>query len=526
MEAGADLGVDPSLFATPGWHLSDLLGAGLHTLLSQTLITALLAPMLCSLLLLLWRQQSSPCGAELIEMPAAPPPSRASTGAAPSRRWGRRALLRRLSLGVGLGLAAALGLAACKPAQPPGPEIQFWTLDLAPRFNDLHAAGDRRLGTAEPRGAGALDRPALEFGGAQAAGGGVRPHRAGLVNLNPLFAANLASKGGLLPLDPPAAARCGQTYLPKVWKAGQLPGPGGRPASSPCPGISRPGSPWPTADLLAKAGYSRPPLRWQEVPAYAEAVKRRTGRYALFVTVVPDDSAELLESLVQMDVRLLDGRQRAAFNSPAGRRAFAFWTDLYRRGLLPREVVSQGYRRAIELYQSGELAQVASGAEFLRSIQTNAPGIAAVTAPFPPLTGAGGEANVAVMNLAVPRQSRLPKEALSFALFLTKPPTSWPSPSRHGCCPPRRARWTQLEAALERERPQGRPDQLVRQARMLSAETLGQARVLVPASPGVKRLQAILYTQLQRAMLGQMGSDQALAAAEQEWNRYAEARWP
>ncbi|MCT0225014.1 rod shape-determining protein MreD [Synechococcus sp. CS-1328] len=59
MEVGADLGVDPGLFATPGWHLSDLLAAGLHTLLAQTLITALLAPMLCSLLLLLWRQQSS-----------------------------------------------------------------------------------------------------------------------------------------------------------------------------------------------------------------------------------------------------------------------------------------------------------------------------------------------------------------------------------------------------------------------------------------------------------------------------------
>jgi putative chitobiose transport system substrate-binding protein len=72
------------------------------------------------------------------------------------------------------------------------------------------------------------------------------------------------------------------------------------------------------------------------VPAYAEAVRRRTGRYALFVTVVPDDSAELLESLVQMGVTLLGPDQRAAFNSPAGRQAFAFWTDLYRRGLLPR----------------------------------------------------------------------------------------------------------------------------------------------------------------------------------------------
>jgi len=50
--------------------------------------------------------------------------------------------------------------------------------------------------------------------------------------------------------------------------------------------------------------------------------------------------------------------------------------------------------------------------------------------------------------------------------------------------------------------------------------------VLVPPSPGVKRLQAILYTQLQKAMLGQLSSDAALAEAELEWNRYAAARWP
>ena len=46
------------------------------------------------------------------------------------------------------------------------------------------------------------------------------------------------------------------------------------------------------------------------------------------------------------------------------------------------------------------------------------------------------------------------------------------------------------------------------------------------ASPGVKRLQAILYTQLQRAMLGELSSDAALEQAGREWNAYANARWP
>jgi rod shape-determining protein MreD len=49
-------GIDPAPLAQPGWHLDDLAGAGLHGLLARTLLTALLAPVLCSLQLLLWRQ--------------------------------------------------------------------------------------------------------------------------------------------------------------------------------------------------------------------------------------------------------------------------------------------------------------------------------------------------------------------------------------------------------------------------------------------------------------------------------------
>ena len=72
---------------------------------------------------------------------------------------------------------------------------------------------------------------------------------------------------------------------------------------------------------------------------------------------------------------------------------------------------------------------------------------------------------------------------------------------------------------------QGR-DGLVGAARLMSAETLARARVLVPADPGIKRLQAIIYGQLQRAMLGRISSDAALAEAERQWNAYAAARWP
>ena len=436
---------------------------------------------------------------------------------------------QRLARALLAAVAMAGVLSACAPARRQATDrqaIQFWTLDLAPKFNgylnDVIARWEQQnpgydvVWTDVPWGS--VERKLLAAVFARTA--------PDVVNLNPLFAANLASKGGLQPLEPLLPEGASTTYLPRIWQAGQSAAPDGQPQQFAIPWYLTARITLANTQILSEAGYSAPPRTWAEVPAYAEAVKRRTGRYALFVTVVPEDSAELLESLVQMGVTLLDARQRAAFNTPAGRRAFAFWSDLYRRGLLPREVVSQGYRRAIELYQSGELAQVGSGAEFLRSIQTNAPQVAAATRPYPPLTGANGAANVAVMTLAIPRQSKVAEPATRFALFLTDATNQARFAEQARVLPSSVGALQQVEAALEAEQPASQPEQLVRQARLLSAQTLSSARVLVPASPGVKRLQAIVYTQLQRAMLGQVSSDVALAEAERQWNAYAAGRWP
>jgi len=412
-------------------------------------------------------------------------------------------------------------LAGCSRAPDPN-ELQFWTIQLSPKFDPLIRSMLREWEQQHPGMRvrwtdlpfGSVERKLLAAVFARTA--------PDVVNLNPLFAANLASKGGLLPLQQQLSTQTRASYLPRVLQAAEQEG-------------ELYALPWyltaritlANQRLLRQAGYARPPQRWEEVPAYAEAVKRRTGRYALFVTVVPDGSAELLESLVQMGVQLVDDRQRARFNSPAGRRAFAFWTDLYRRGLLPREVVSQGFRRAIELYQSGELAQLASGAEFLATIKTNAPQVAADTVPYPPLTGADGAANVAVMNLAISRQSRHPKLAVDLASFITNPRNQFRFAQAARVLPSSASALGTLERELKAA--QGAADganTLVGRARLLSAETLQRARVLVPADPGVKRLQAILYGQLQRAMLGQLSSDAALAEAERHWNAYATARWP
>jgi hypothetical protein len=55
-EALRQAGPQASLLALPLWRWQDLSSVGLQVLLAQTLLTALLAPMLCSLQLLFWRQ--------------------------------------------------------------------------------------------------------------------------------------------------------------------------------------------------------------------------------------------------------------------------------------------------------------------------------------------------------------------------------------------------------------------------------------------------------------------------------------
>ena len=418
--------------------------------------------------------------------------------------------------------AAALGLAACGRGASSADELNLWTLQLAPKFNpyfdDLLTAWRQRQPQLPVRWTdlpwGSVERKLLAAVYARTA--------PDVVNLNPPFAANLASKGGLSDLSPLLPSGAAERYLPAVWQACRDPEAG------------QIAIPWyltvrlslVNRRLMEQAGLDSPPTRWEAVPGFARRIRERTGRYGLFVTVVPDDSAEMLESLVQMGVDLLDGQKRAAFNSPAGRRAFRFWTDLYRQGLLPREVVSQGQRRAIELFQSGDLALAATGAEFLRSIQTNAPGVAAVTEPHPPLTGQDGTANVALMTLAVPRQSRHRAEALALALFLTDAANQARFAREARVLPSSLEALEQVRMALDQEQPDTAAQAQIRNARLLSARILEQARVLVPALPGIKRLQKIVYTQLQRSMLGQIDSDAALAMAAAEWNRYSQARWP
>jgi putative chitobiose transport system substrate-binding protein len=416
------------------------------------------------------------------------------------------------------GLLALLGLClswlvACGGNQPGATnpdgrqEVEFWTMQLQPDFtdyfNDLIAQYEAENPEIAVRW---VDVP---WGDMQsriltAVTAGTAPD---VVNLNPDFAAQLAGRNAWLPLDDQITDIDRQVYLPNIWQANTLNGQSF-------------GIPWYLTtnvtlynqELLEAAGVE-PPTTFEELATVARQVKETTGKYAYFTTFVPEDSADVLQSFVQMGVDLLDEQGQAAFDTPEGQAVFQYWTDLYQQELLPREVLTQGHRRAIELYQGGEVALLSMGAEFFPSIEINAPDIAQVTGSAPQITGETGKKNVAVMNLVIPAATDVPEAAVDFALFLTNDANQLAFAQAANVLPSTAAALADDYFNSDDDASGG-----VEQARAVSASQMGQAEVLIPATDGIKDLQGIIYDNLQAAMLGQKTVEQAVSDAAATWN--------
>lgn len=331
-----------------------------------------------------------------------------------------------------------------------------------------------------------------------------------VVNLNPNFASQLATRNAWLNLNEKIAPETRQQYLPKIWQASTI-------------GDLSFGIPWYLTtritiynkELLSKAGINEPPKTYEELAEVAAKVKDKTGKYTFFVTFVPSDSAEVLESLVQMGVKLVDEQGKAAFNTPEGSAAFQYWVDLYEKGLLPPEVLTQGHRYAVELYQAGETALLASGAEFLKTIENNAPSIAKVSATAPQITGKTGKKNVAVMNLVIPRDTNKPDESVKFALFVTNTANQLAFAKAANVLPSTEEAVKEYIQELDKQ-GEATP---VEQARKVSATQLQDAEVLVPAMKNLNQLQKVIYENLQAAMLKQKTVEQAVREAAEAWNQ-------
>ena len=387
--------------------------------------------------------------------------------------------------------------------------IQFWTMQLQPQFTPYFTELIGNFTTANPDITVKWDDVPWDAMQSKILTSISAKTAPDVVNLNPNFASQLAGKNAWLDLSSKVSPEVQKQYLPKIWQANTL------------NNLSF-GIPWYLTtrvtiynqDLLKKAGITAPPATYEELAKVAKTIKEKTGKYAFFITFSPGDSGEVLESMVQMGVKLVDEQGKAAFDTPEGLAAFKYWVDLYQQGLLPPEVLTQGHRHGVELYQSGSTALLSSGAEFLKTIEKNAPTIAKASAAAPQITGKTGKKNVAVMNLVIPRDSKRADEALKFALFVTNADNQLAFTQQGGTLPSNIEAIERYIAKLDKESS----GSSVEQARKVSAGQLKDAEVLIPPMKNFNQLQKLIYENLQAAMLKQKTVEQAVKDSAEAWN--------
>ncbi len=417
--------------------------------------------------------------------------------------------LRRFVICGLLGIVLTGVVSCLKSPSSSTPQLEFWTMQLQPKFNDYFKDAIAKFETANPGiKVHWVDVPwgAMQGKIQAAMGAKTAPD---VVNLNPDFAIQLAAKNAWLDLDPVLTKGESKEYLPSIWQAGTLEG-----KAFSFPWYLTTNVTIYNQELLTKAGVAKPPTTYQELAQAAKQIKEKTGKYAFFTTFVPEDTNDVLESLVQMGVQLIDKQGKAAFNTPAGRAAFQYWVNLYKQGLLPKEALTQGHQQAIQLYQAGETAMLSAGAPFIDTIAKNAPQIAKISAVAPQISGQTGKKGVAVMNLVIPRSTKMSAAAVKFALFVTNASNQVAFAEASDTLPSN----VKAVADYKTKLANSSDKSALAQGKLISSEQLSQSEILIPPLKNLNVLKKAIYENIQAAMLGEKTVEQAVTTAASTWD--------
>ena len=348
---------------------------------------------------------------------------------------------------AGLACAAVLAcaLAACQRADSGPVVLRFWAMGREGEVVKELLAGFER-DHPEIR----VDVQQLPWTAAQeklltAFAGDVTPD---LCQLGNTWLPQFAALGALAPLD----ARIGQPggvepgdYFPGIWDANRI-------------GPALFGVPWYVdtrviyyrKDLLAKAGFARPPANWAEWTTVLRAIKHNNP--AAFGILLPLNEFESLLALaLQQDAPLLrDGGRYGNFRSPEFRRTLRFYADMFSNHWAPPFANTQ-ISNVWDEFGNGYYAFYLSGpwniGEFKRRLPADKQG-SWMTASLPGPNGPG--ASIAGgSSLVVFKASRHPDQAWQVIAYLSRPEVQQRFYQLTGDLPPRRSAWSEPSLARD-----------------------------------------------------------------------------
>lgn len=398
-------------------------------------------------------------------------------------------------------LAACL-LLACQQ-QAGAQQVRFWTMQLSP-FHDDYVRGVIRDFERTHPGVQVVwtDVPWAEMERKTLAAVAAKT-APDVVNLNAQFAAKLAEFGALADPTRYLAPADIAGYLPAAWQANKLDG-----KVFALPWYLNTNVILYNRDIMARAG-AQVPTDLASLVTSARRIRQATGQYAYFPAL---DGSSPLETLVANGNRLLDERQCGpGFLDAGGARTLDAYRTLYQEGLVPKNVVTEGHRKAVEMFLSGQVAMVSTGMQFLDYIKNTNPAIYGRIGVAGQLGVPGSPPSIAAMNVAVLESSPAKRAAFDFARFLTNAENQVALARRVPVLPSTTASYADpfFKSALG--------DPLLEQARDLSVRQALRGAVLVPPVRKYSKLRVSYARALQSVMLGRQDAGQALRTVGEQW---------
>ena len=383
-------------------------------------------------------------------------------------------------------------------------ELEFWTMQLSPTFDDYINGVIREFEAADSEvSVNWIDVPFgdMETRMLTAASSGDMPD---VANMNPQFAQKLAQLGALLDMDQ-YASDVKDRYFRGAWTASSFEG-------------KTFGLPWYLTtpilfynrEMFKEAGLDpdSPPLTYQEVFAYAEAIRKATGKYGYMPVLSSHAAMEELEkagiSLFSADFKEADFAKSEVVDFVER------YKTMMTSGIIPAESLNEGTGTAIQMFSAGEVAMFNGGTSHARMIKSNSQTTYDVTGVGPQPIGPGGKTNVAVMNIAVSAASPNPEPAVAFAKFITNSENQIAFSVEAGAIVP------STVGAQTSDFFSVGDGTAVAEARIISAAQVENAQVILPPVSNFSDVRDAFLNALQRALLEGGDTAEIFLAAEKE----------
>lgn len=392
-------------------------------------------------------------------------------------------------------------------------EIEFWTINLSPQYDDYFLNKIEEFETKNPDLKIIWEDVSFSTINQQlrhrlAAGG--TPE---VVNLSPQLMASLLEEDLLFPIST-LNQDYSQEYYPLLWENGYFEN-------------QYYAFPWYLSSKLmvynqeifkiAGLDPKKPPQKREELFKLAEKITAETGVYALMPQLKIQH--EFIESGIEL-FKEENNQLKAAFNTEEAEKIISSYQDLAAKGVIPKDTLSSGFNIALDRYKKNELAILLTAPQFLKEIENESDYLRDVTALSVIPAAEEGLINAALMNLVIPQAAAHKAEAAAFAHFITSAESQAEFSSQASVLPS--AIISAQESNVQKEEiitEVADERSLEQEAQKILRKQLSRNQDLTLIHPEADRLLKIMDEQFARAFLGKISAGEALNIMEEKWNQ-------